>query len=64
MGIVFLCIAFLVGVLVFVLALRGGWHWTLAVFTGLLPVGLTLLGGILGLILSFFVASAVYKFTA
>jgi hypothetical protein len=59
--IAFLCVALGLSVMVFRLASGNGWHWTLALFLALIPLGFTFFLGIIGLLLAGVFVGAAYK---
>jgi hypothetical protein len=60
-GIALLCVALGLSFMVFRLATGNGWHWSLAVFLALIPIGFTLFLGIIGLLIAGVFVGAAYK---
>jgi len=63
-GIFLLPIAAILGILVFILAKRGGWHWGGALVAAIMPLVFTFFMGILGLLLGFGFTFSIYKLTS
>lgn len=63
-GIFLLFVAAILGVLVFILGLRGGWHWAGAGVAALLPVAFTFFMGVIGLLIAFGFVFSIYKLTS
>lgn len=54
-------LALVLGFMLFRLAAGNGWHWAMGLFLALVPLGLTLVIGMYGLLLSAAVVGAAYK---
>jgi hypothetical protein len=61
---VYLLIPLALGVMVFRLSSSMGWHWFVGLLLALIPLGATLLMGIIGLLGSALFVGALYKASA
>lgn len=59
-----LLIVLVLGVMAFRVTADMGWHWGASIFFGLVPLGITLLFGMIGLLASALFVGGLYKASA